>query len=260
MQAPKNRFRHHSAIFRDAMPQRLKLCLWHTGIWRSRSEAGVWTSPIVMFRPWFKRLSNVRLVERNHEIQALPTCCPNQPLAKRVRLRRFVRGLQDRQPQCFQRHVQFVGIDVVAIMNYESVSFIARNTLSKLLQRPIGRRVARDIEMKESSRADFYDEEDVDQSERCRHNNEEIAGDDSFGVIAHKRHPALLRIGWPLGRFGHVTPNRTRRDPDADLQQQFIGNTFFAPGRVTRCHLADQLPQLRGHARSAAWLRFPFPK
>ena len=65
-------------------------------------------------------------------------------------------------------------------MNDESVSFIARNTFSKLLQRPIGRRVARHIVMKESSRTDFHDEEDVDQLERRRHHNKEITGNDGF--------------------------------------------------------------------------------
>ena len=69
-------------------------------------------------------------------------------------------------------------------MNHESVSFISGNTLSKLLQRPIGSRVAGDIEVKESSCTDFHDEEDVDQLECRRHHNEEIAGDDGLGVIA----------------------------------------------------------------------------
>ena len=65
-------------------------------------------------------------------------------------------------------------------MNHESVSFIARNTFSKLLQRPIGGRVARDIEMKEPSRRDFHDEEDIDQLECRRHHNEEITRNDGL--------------------------------------------------------------------------------
>ena len=100
------------------------------------------------------------------------------------------------------RCVQVLGIDAVTIMNHESVCFIARNTFSKLLQRPIGCRVTRNIVMKESSRTDFHDEEDVDQPECRRHHNEEITGNDGFGVIVHKGHPALLWVGGPLGRFG----------------------------------------------------------
>jgi len=104
-------------------------------------------------------------------------------------------------------------------MNDESVSFIARNTFPKLLQRPVGCRVGGHIKMKESSRADFHDEEKVNQLKCRRHRNEEIAGNGGFCVIAHKR-PALLWVGWPPGRFGHATPNRLSRNPDADLQQQ----------------------------------------
>ena len=77
-------------------------------------------------------------------------------------------------------------------MNHESVSFITRNTFPKLLKRPIGRRVARDVEIRQFARANFHNEEDVNQWEPRRHHDEELASDDGSGVIAHKRHPALL--------------------------------------------------------------------
>ena len=119
----------------------------------------MWTSTIVMLAPGFDRLSNVVFVDGNHEIQKLPTSASDQSFAIGICLGRSVGSFQDRQPQRFHRRVQFSRIDTVAIMNDESVSFIARNTFSKLLQRPIGRRVARDIKMKDSSRTDFHDEE-----------------------------------------------------------------------------------------------------
>src|SRR5262249_11002005 len=100
-------------------------------------------------------------------------------------------------------------------MNDESVSFIARNTFSKLLQRPLGCRVACDIEVKESSRTDFHDEEDVDQL-KCRgDNNKEITGDDGFSVITHKGHPPLLRACRTPGCCRHISPNGAWRNPDA---------------------------------------------
>ena len=51
--------------------------------------------------------------------------------------------------------------NAVSVMNHESVSFIARYTFSKLPQRPLGGGVARHIEMKEFSRTDFHNEEDI---------------------------------------------------------------------------------------------------
>ena len=51
-------------------------------------------------------------------------------------------------------------------MNHESIHFIACDTFSKLLQRPIGRWVGSDIKMEESSRADFDDEENIESAAR----------------------------------------------------------------------------------------------
>jgi hypothetical protein len=71
-------------------------------------------------------------------------------------------------------------------MNHESVRFIAGNTFSKLLQRPIGGRVPRDIEMREPSRMDFHGEEDIHQLGCRRRHNEEITRNDASGVISRR--------------------------------------------------------------------------
>src|SRR5262245_25751312 len=80
----------------------------------------------------------------------------------------------------------------------------SRNCCS--VQCAVGCRVT--FEMKEPSRTDFHNDEDVHQLECRRHHNKEVASDDGFGVIAHKCPPALLWVDGPLGRLGHVTPHR----------------------------------------------------
>ena len=135
-------------------------------------------------------------------------------------------------------------------MNDESVSFIAGNTFSKLLERPFRSRVSSDIKVKDAPSFDFHDDENVDQLERCRYNNEEVSGNDGFGVIAHERHPSLTRVRRALRRLRHVTLNCAPRNLDTDLQQQFIGNSLLALGRIVRRHLDDQFPRLGGDARS----------
>src|SRR5215468_11055188 len=104
-------------------------------------------------------------------------------------------------------------------MNHEPVSFIAGNAFPELLQCPIGRRVARDIEMNEPSRMDFHDEEDIDRLECRPHHNEEITRNDGSCVIAHEGHPPLLRVCRTPGPLRHVTPNSAWRNPDANLEQ-----------------------------------------
>jgi len=78
--------------------------------------------------------------------------------------------------------------------------------------------------------------------------NEEIACHNRQRVILQERRPALITSGltsWPLR---HVLADRARRDPDAQLDQQFIGAS--PPHRVLRGHLANQGSQFRWNRRS----------
>ena len=121
------------------MPFDLDICLLDTWVWNSRSEARVRAGPIVMNSPQFEDPSEMVRVERNHEIQTLSACTTNQALTKCIRLGAFVRSLQHGQPERLQRLIEFLRIDGVAVMDNESVSFIATHAFSKLLKRPLGR-------------------------------------------------------------------------------------------------------------------------
>src|SRR5215831_15885780 len=103
-------------------------------------------------------------------------------------------------------------------MNNEPVSFLTDNAFSKLLERPLSRRMSRDVKVKDAPRSDFHDDERIDQLECRGHDDEEIAGDDGFGVIAHERHPALGRVDRTIRILRHVAPNRPWRDLNSDLQ------------------------------------------
>src|SRR5215831_13124364 len=98
METVENRCRHNAAIGWNAMSLKLKFSLRRSSVGHTRSQAGMWARPIVMFHPRSERLSNVSLVHGNDEIQTLSTRCPNQSFAIGIGLRRFVRRLQDRQP------------------------------------------------------------------------------------------------------------------------------------------------------------------
>src|SRR5215472_4489641 len=103
-------------------------------------------------------------------------------------------------------------------MDDVSISFIANDAPSKLLERPFSRRMTCDVEMKDAPSCDFDDGEDVDQLERSRYHNEEVAGNDPFGMIPHECHPALFRICRTLRHFRHVASNGTRRNSNADFE------------------------------------------
>ena len=95
-------------------------------------------------------------------------------------------------------------------MDDESISFVASDAFSKLLQSPIGSWMSGDIEVKNTSSCDFNNDEDIDQLKGCRDNDEEVTGDDGIRMVAHEGHPALLWVRRPHGRLGHVATDGAR--------------------------------------------------
>ena len=65
-------------------------------------------------------------------------------------------------------------------------------------------------------------------------------------MIADKRVPAL-RSGTRMVRFvlrGPVRSHRPRRNADAELQPELIGDALFAPGRIVMHHARDHVLKL----------------
>src|SRR5438105_14051990 len=110
-----------------------------------------------MNNPQFEDLTDMVLIERNHEIKALSARATDQALTKCIRLRTPVRRPQDSQTQRSKGGIQFTGIDAVAIVNNELVAFIAHHTLSELLRCPLGCGTACHVDMKEAPSRDVPD-------------------------------------------------------------------------------------------------------
>jgi hypothetical protein len=80
-------------------------------------------------------------------------------------------------------------------------------------------------------------------------------------MVADESQPPLLWIRRAnRSARAQVLSYRARRDLNAELQLQFLGDSFLTPGRSPNCHLPDQLPQVLGKARSSRWPGFPSPK
>ena len=89
---------------------------------------------IVVRRPGFEGLPDMRFVGRNHKVETFSTSTADQALAKCIRLGRLVRSPQYAQAQRLQGLIEFLGINTVAVMDDEAISFIATDAFSKLLQ------------------------------------------------------------------------------------------------------------------------------
>jgi len=71
--------------------------------------------------------------------------------------------------------------------------FLSRKNLAKLLEGPGGGGMSGNIEVSDPPRTYFHNHKDVEGSKGGRHSEEEIAGEDSLGMIPYKRHPTLRR-------------------------------------------------------------------
>jgi len=113
-------------------------------------------------------------------------------------------------------------------VNDELIAFISGHTLSELLQRPVGRWMLRHVEVKDAPRPNLHDHQYIDEPKCGRRHNKEVRSNDRFGMIAHESHPPLRRNGRTFGILWHIPTDRTRRNPNPDLQQQLIGDPFLA--------------------------------
>ena len=100
-------------------------------------------------------------VERDEEVEALPTKTAAQPFANRIRLGRSHRRAQNHNAQIRQALVHLLGIDTIPVVNDESIWMTAGQPFPELLQHPLRCRMSSHIVVENSSGRDFYYDEDV---------------------------------------------------------------------------------------------------
>src|SRR5919197_4324489 len=82
-----------------------------------------------------------------------------------------------------------------------------------------------------------------EQAKGGSNNDAEVTRDDHLGMMAHKGLPALGRRALPstIGHaFGHVLPDHPWRDPQAQLQEECIGNALLTPRGMLPGHTTNQ--------------------
>src|SRR5262245_20988515 len=158
--------------------------------------------------------------------------------------------------------VQSPGENAVSIMEQEAVCVICRNRFAKLLEGPLRRGMRRDTDVQQSAAAVFDNDKNVEETKgRCDH-DAEVARHNRLRMIAYKGPPALglHTVAWPPVRaLWHVLAHSTWRDPQTELQQEFIGNTLLAPCGVLVGYTTDEGSELR-RDWGASGTRFPTPE
>src|ERR1700730_4874869 len=94
------------------------------------------------------------------------------------------------------------------IVDYKSAVRGFIHELSKLLNRPLSSGVFRDTDVEQPPRADLHCDEYIKDTVLSRDRDEEVAGNNSLGVIANKGRPALIPRSRRNGAVLHIPGDR----------------------------------------------------
>jgi hypothetical protein len=144
--------------------------------------------------------------------------------------------------------VERLGKDAVSIVDEEAIRVVRRYRFAQLLERPRRRGMCSCIDMQDPVGRVFHDDKHVKQAKGGRDYHTEVTRDDRLSMIADKGAPALSGRAFAstmVHALWHVLAHRAWRYLEAQLQQEFIGNTLLAPCRVLVGHTTDEDSELR---------------
>jgi hypothetical protein len=207
---------------------------------------------MVVRDPFAQDPSEMSLVKGDQPVQTLPPYRADQALAKGVCLRRPHGCFQHSPSHRRDRSVDLGRIDVVTVVQHESVHGLGCDDGAELLDGPVRSRMLGHIPVDDPPRADFKNDEDIQDAEGGRHGHEEVTGQDRVRMIPHKRRPALGRSSTTRRpRVPEISSDGAWRDRQSELQEQFIRDAFLAPGRVCPGHADDHPSQIGRNGRPA---------
>ncbi len=160
------------------------------------------------------------------------------------------RRAEDANTQRRDGRVEPGRVDAVAIVEDESVGVRCSENLPELLQGPSGGGMHRHVDVHEPAASHFHHDEDVEHPEGRAHCHAEVAGQDGLGMVADKGGPPLpgCSTPFPAAPASHIAVDDARRDPQAELQEQFRGDPFLASDRIATRHSRNQALQIRREA------------
>jgi hypothetical protein len=254
MQPPENRSLRYSHVPWELMTgncsRQSRWCLRQT-----RTQLAMRPRLVVMAPPNAKNPPQMRLPERNEEVQTLSAQRAEESLTIRVRQGRLDWRAKD--PDTHGRHGRLEPrrLDAVPIVEDEAVPVWLRQDLPELLEGPRGGWVGGSIDEEQAATAHIECDKDIQDAQRRGHHDAEVAGHERLGVIPDERRPLLPtgsgRLSSPATPAAHVAAHRARRHPDAKFEEQFRGNPLLAPGHVLPRHSADQLLEFCREPRPA---------
>lgn len=195
------------------------------------------------------------VVEWDEKIEAFVPDGSDQPFAIRIRFGCADRRFQDPDAETLQLGIKGRE-NRIAVVDDESVWMIERQKLAELLNRPFGSGVAGHVRVENAARTDFHGDKDIQDAERCCYRHEKIAGDGHLRMVTNEGCPTLAGVPVRLAVL-QILADGSRRNSNAQLQRQLVGNPFLAPGWVFTRHPEYQFSKIFRERRTAGLARFP---
>src|SRR6266404_5941146 len=107
-----------------------------------------------------------------------------------------------------------------------------------------------EVAMNQTSTAMLDNHEHVQLSKRCRDGEEKVTRNDPLGVQAQKTRPAHIASRTTCRSFRQILIHCSRRDPNVELQQQFVGDALLAPRWILVRHPTNELLNLERNRRT----------
>src|ERR1019366_964042 len=145
--------------------------------------------------------------------------------------------------------VQIPREDRIAVMDQELVRMVAWDGFSQLLQRPLCGGMRGHVVMKNPTASYLHHDENIEHPESGRDRNQEVTSDDALRMILDEGSPVVRRrsaVPGPAESLRPVLANGSRRNQNAKLQRQFVGNALFSPNYVLPYHPGDELAYVLG--------------
>ena len=166
VQAAQNRRRDYLRMFGKAMPGEHELIRVGRRMWNARSQAGVWTTSVIVLHPFTKDPSEVFLVQRDQPIETLATYRADQSFAEGVGLPCPGRGPEHMPSHRRNRLVDQRRINAIPIVEDEPVGRFRGDDRPELLHHPRRRGMLRDIPVQDPTCADLEDDEYIEDAKR----------------------------------------------------------------------------------------------
>jgi hypothetical protein len=88
--------------------------------------------------------------------------------------------------------IQFGRETPLLVVKQEAMAVIAWKCFAQLVERPLGGGVLGDVEVENASRSDLHGDKYIQDTETGSNRDEEVAGHNSVGMVAHECGPTLI--------------------------------------------------------------------